>query len=89
MWHPLKIVAACTLALLLTGCFGESKADILNKAKGATTTEQLEAALGKPDEVDKIGPLEKWSYDANDGRVVFAIVAGNVTLEATTSKDKN
>lgn len=89
MSHPLKFIAAITLALFLTGCFGDTKADILNKAKGVETSEQLEAALGKPDEVDKLGPLEQWSYDASDGKVVFAIVAGKVTLEATADKSKN
>ena len=89
MRHPLKLFTAITLALLLAGCFGESKADILKKAKGADTTEQLEAAIGKPDEVDKLGPLEQWSYKATDGKVVFAIVAGKVTLEATQDKPKN
>ena len=89
MRHPLKLFAAIALALFLTGCFGESKADILKKAKGAETTEQLEAALGRPDEVDKLGPLEQWSYEASDGKVVFAIVAGRVTLEATADKAKN
>ena len=89
MTHLLKFAAVAMLGLLLTGCFGESKADILKKAKGVETTEQLEAAPGKPDEVDKIGPLEQWRYEASDGNVVFAIVAGKVTLEATSDKAKN
>jgi hypothetical protein len=89
MTHLLKFAAVAMLGLFLTGCFGESKADILKKAKGADTSEQLEAALGTPDEVDKLGPLEKWSYEASDGKVVFAIVAGKVTLEATEDKAKN
>ena len=49
----------------------------------------LVSALGKPDEVDKLGPLEQWTYEASDGKVVFAIVGGKVTLEATADKDKN
>lgn len=89
MRHPFKVLAAITLALFLTGCFGDTKADVLKKAKGAETTEQLEAALGKPDEVDKLGPLEQWTYEVSDGKVVFAIVGGNVTLEATSDKSNN
>jgi hypothetical protein len=89
MRHSVKVIAALVLALFLTGCFGESKADILKKAKGVETADQLEAALGKPDEVDKLGPLEKWSYEASDGTVIFAIVSGTVTLEATADKAKN
>jgi PBP1b-binding outer membrane lipoprotein LpoB len=89
MRQSFKVIATLALALFLTGCFGDTKADILKKAKGVDTTEQLEAALGKPDEVDKIGPLEQWTYEASDGKVVFAIVAGKVTLEATQDKAKN
>lgn len=85
----LNLFAALALASLLAGCFGESKADILKKAEGADTTAQLEAALGAPDEVDKLGPLEQWTYEATDGKVVFAIVGGKVTLEATADKAKN
>ncbi len=85
----LKLFAALAFVSFLSGCFGDSKADILKKAEGADTTAQLESALGKPDEVDKLGPLEQWTYEASDGKVVFAIVGGKVTLEATADKDKN
>jgi len=85
----LNLFAALALASLLAGCFGESKADLLKKAEGVDTTAQLEAALGAPDEVDKLGPLEQWTYEATDGKVVFAIVGGKVTLEATADKAKN
>ncbi len=61
MRHSVKLLATLAMVLFLAGCFGDTKADILKKAKGADTVEQLEAALGKPDEVDKIGPLEQWS----------------------------
>lgn len=89
MRQSLKLLAALALASLLAGCFGDSKADILKKAKGAETSDQLESALGAPDEVDKLGPLEQWSYEASDGKVLFAIVGGKVTLEATSDKAKN
>jgi hypothetical protein len=43
----------------------------------------LEATLGKPDQVDKLGPLEQWSYEASDGKLVFAIVAGRQVARLT------
>ncbi|MDA0340278.1 MAG: hypothetical protein O3B74_01615 [Proteobacteria bacterium] len=78
-----------TLALFLTGCFDDSKADILKKAKAAETSEQLESALGKPDDVSKLGPIEQWTYEASNGTVVFSIVAGDVTLKTTSDKAKD
>ena len=69
--------------LLLAACFAPSKADLLKKAKGAGTRAELEAALGEPSDVSKLGPIEKWSYKASDGTVVFVLAGDTVTLEAT------
>jgi hypothetical protein len=74
---------------VLAGCdTSPSKADILKKAEGAKTKADLEKALGKPTEVDKVGPIEKWTYKASDGSVTYIIVADNVTLEATGGSDR-
>lgn len=75
-------VALCAL-LLLAACFAPSKADLLKKAKGASTRDELEAALGEPSDVSKLGPIEKWTYKASDGSVVFVLAGDTVTLEAT------
>ncbi len=75
--------------LLLAGCDkAPSKADILKKAEGVKNKADLEKALGKPTEVDKVGPLEKWTYKASDGSVTYIIVADQVTLDITEGKGR-
>ena len=44
--------------------------------------------IGKPDDVSKLGPLEKWTYKARNGQVVFVLVGDVVTLEAAGPPDK-
>jgi hypothetical protein len=72
----------------LTACGPSSKEDMLAKAKGAKTRTQLESALGKPDDVSKLGPVEKWTYKARNGQVVFLLVGETVTIEAAGPSDK-
>lgn len=67
----------------LAACGDPSKQDIIKDAQGADTKAKLEKALGKPSEVSKIGPLEKWVYTAADGTVVFVITGDSVALQAT------
>lgn len=74
---------AFLLVLMLAGCFAPSKADIIKKADGASTRADLESALGEPSEVSKIGPIEKWTYKAADGAVVFLLAGDSVTFEVT------
>ncbi len=74
---------AFLLVFLLAGCFAPSKADIIKKAEGASTKADLESALGEPSEVSKIGPIEKWTYKAADGAVVFLLAGDSVTFEVT------
>jgi hypothetical protein len=82
-------IAAAATAITLAGCDQTpSKADILKKAEGVKTKAELEKALGKPTEIDKVGPLEKWTYKASDGSVTYIIVADQVTLEATGGSGK-
>ncbi len=69
---------------LLTGCDSSpTKAEILKKAAGVKTREELEKVLGQPNNLDKLGPIERWTYNARDGVVVFTIVAGRVALDET------
>ena len=80
----MRIIGACLAlaGLLLLGACGEpSKAEILDKAKGADTKTKLETALGRPDGLDKVGPIEKWTYEAADGQVTFIITGESVALE--------
>ena len=67
----------------LAACGDPTKHDIIEKAQGADTKAKLEAAVGKPTDVSKLGPLEKWVYKASDGTVVFLITGDTVTLQAT------
>lgn len=67
-------------ALTLSGCGDPSKQDILKKAEKAATKAQLESAVGKPTEVSKVGPVEKWTYKAKDGTVVFMITGDKVAV---------
>jgi len=79
----MKRLIAIVSMLLLSGCvlFAPSKADIARKSAGAETKQQLQAALGGPDEVTRLGPIEQWVYKASDGQVVFVILGEHVTLQ--------
>lgn len=79
--------AGLVVPLALTACDRTpTKADILKKGEGAKTKADLEKALGKPTEVDKLGPVERWKYKAADGSVTYVIIADQVTLETTGGK---
>ncbi len=82
----LRRIACLALVLLLIACFHASKADILKKAEGAKTKADLEAALGEPSEISKVGPIEKWTYNASDGSVIFLITGDYITFEVTGEK---
>lgn len=61
---------------------------MLAKAREVKTRAQLESVLGRPDDVSKLGPLEKWTYKARNGQVVFVLIGDTVTLEAAGPSDK-
>ena len=71
---------------LLAACGDPTKHDIIKDAEGAATKDQLQSILGKPTEVSKLGPIEKWVYAASDGTVVFVITGDSVTLKTTGEK---
>lgn len=76
--------AALLLALALAfACGAESKHDLLSKVERVKTKAELEQALGAPDERDKMGPVEIWTYTASDGKVTFLITGETVALQAT------
>ena len=81
------ILVAMLALLLLAGC-SRSKEDIVSKAREAKTRADLERTLGKPDDIAKLGPVERWTYKASNGEVVFVVVGDTVTLQATGSGDK-
>jgi hypothetical protein len=83
---PTALVLGIALALA-TSC-GATKEDIVTKAKNVSTKADLEKTLGKPTDIAKLGPVEKWTYKASNGKVVFIIVGDKVTLEATGGSEK-
>ncbi|SDH85233.1 hypothetical protein [Roseospirillum parvum] len=74
-WRSLALIPV--LALGLAACKDTTK-DILDKAEGASTKAELEAALGDPDSLERFGPAEKWTYDASNGTVTFPIAGDMV-----------
>jgi hypothetical protein len=79
-------VLVLSLALALNGCGagGMSKQDMVNKTSKVKTKQELESALGKPTNFNKLGPLETWTYQAKDGEVNFLITGDTVQLQATS-----
>jgi len=72
------------LALVfVTACGGRTKEDILQKARDVSTRADLEKALGQPTDIAKLGPMERWTYKASNGEVVFLIIGDTVTLQTT------
>jgi hypothetical protein len=73
-------------ALALTACGEPSKEDIMKDAEGVSSKADLRAALGDPDDIVAVGPLERWTYKASNGSVTFVITGDNVTLKAAAPK---
>ena len=77
---------ACALALVLAACGDPTKEDILKRAEGADTKALLERAIGRPNDIKKMGPLETWTYKAANGAVTFVIAGDRVTVSATSDE---
>ncbi len=78
----LRNLALAGALLAVTACGEPSKEDILERAEHVSTKAELEAALGRPDDIMKLGPIEKWTYKASNGEVVFVLAGETVALEA-------
>ena len=74
----------------LAGCEDPkpTKAELLKKVEGARSKTDVEKALGAPANVDKLGPAERWTYEARDGVVIVTIVAGYVAFKETGERRK-
>ncbi len=81
------IAAVLAAGLLLAGC-EDSKHDILGKAENVSNKAQLMEALGKPDDLSKMGPIETWTYKASNGEVTFLITGDAVALTTTGNSSK-
>lgn len=66
---------------------GQTKHDLLKKTELVTTKAELEQILGAPDDRNKLGPIESWTYQASDGKVTFLIAGNTVQLQATSESD--
>jgi hypothetical protein len=89
MRRRMVVLGGLSLLTALAACDSSpTKAEILKKATGLKTKEELEKVLGVPAKLDKLGPLERWTYNARDGVVVFTIVAGRVALDETGDRKK-
>jgi hypothetical protein len=75
------LAATCLLA---AGCGRGTKHDLLKKTESIETKAALEHALGAPDDRQKLGPIETWTYVASDGKVTFLITGDHVALQATS-----
>jgi hypothetical protein len=80
----MTLLVGALAAGLLTGC-SRSKEDLIEKSRGVSTRAELEQALGRPSDINKLGPVEQWTYKASNGTVVFLIVGDKVTLQAAGS----
>lgn len=80
MIRTFRTLAVTAALFTLAACGDPTKADIVSKAEGANTKAALESALGKPDDLSKMGPVEKWTYKAKDGTVTFVITGDSVAL---------
>lgn len=78
------ILALLFAATLLVACGDPDKTEIIEKSRGVETSAALRDKLGDPDSIDKLGPIEKWTYKASDGSVVFMIAGDRVTIGATS-----
>ena len=75
---------AVALVLALFGCGPDTKHEILKKTENVETKADLEEALGAPDDRNKVGPIETWTYEASDGEVTFVITGKTVRLQTTS-----
>ena len=66
----------------LASCGKPTKETLIEKSRDISSRDALAAALGKPDEIDKLGPIEVWTYAASNGKVTFLITGDLVALQA-------
>lgn len=80
-------IAAFLVSAALAAC-DESTQDLLSKTEAVTTKAELRQALGDPDGVTKVGPLETWTYKASNGEVSFLITGDAVSLKTASASSK-
>ncbi|HEX6956765.1 MAG TPA: hypothetical protein VF194_02175 [Ferrovibrio sp.] len=85
-----RLVLSLALPLAVVACGPSSTEETLKKAEHADTRADLEKAIGRPTEIQKLGPIEQWTYKTSDGSVTFVIAGDKVTLASggTTKKSQ-
>ena len=83
-----RVLAGGLIVTALVACGRGTKEDILAKGRDVSTRAELEKALGKPDDISKLGPAETWRYKASNGEVVFVILGDKVTLQAAGRREQ-
>jgi hypothetical protein len=78
----LRNAVLAVVLLAFTACGEPTKQEILGKAENVSTKAELVKALGEPDDISKLGPVESWTYKASNGEVVFVITGDSVALGA-------
>lgn len=89
-WRFEASLAAAGLAVgwLSSACSRRTKEELLHRARDIETKVKSESALGRPDDIRKLGPVEVWTYRASNGELAFLIVGENVTLQAAGTPPK-
>jgi hypothetical protein len=83
----LRRAAAAVLLLVVAACGPATKEEIVAKARDITIRAELEKALGRPTDIAKLGLVERWTYKASNGEVLFLLVGDRVTLQAAGPSD--
>ena len=84
----IRALAVLALAVLALAACSRTKEDVLKKAESVKTRAELESRVGRPDDIAKLGPMERWTYKTSNGEVVFVLVGDTVTLQAAGGSDK-
>lgn len=84
----MPLVALLVLGACQGGPLAPTKADLLAKAANVKDRPGLEKALGRPDDVSKLGPIETWTYRAKDGEVKFTVAGETVLLSRTADREE-
>lgn len=83
-----RLFLVLALPLALMACGQPSTEETIKKSENVSTKAELEQALGRPTEIQKLGPMEQWTYKTSDGSVTFVLAGDTVTLASggTTRK---
>lgn len=82
MRSQLRGALVISLLLALAACGDPTVAEIVKKTEKVGTRAELERAVGKPQQLTKLGPVETWTYKAKDGEISFLVTGDTVQASA-------